>query len=113
MEAKSVAEDQAEQIMHEINVQQDGIDIMLPKTKFRLIKLTGVDSATANILKQQMLSVGGDAAVSIGTVSCKAPMTDVLLMGNMNQYQQALPKLEKNVLGCPEAAEAIKSVLSL
>jgi dihydropteroate synthase len=75
--------------------------------------LTDVDAGTANILKQEMLAAGGDAAVAIGTVSCKIEKTDILLMGTVKQYQRALSHLTYNVLNCPKAAEEIKGALGL
>jgi len=113
MDAEIVSENRAEQIMKEINVQQEGIDIMLPKTRFRLVLLKGIDSGTANIIKQEMLAAGGDAAVAVGTVSCKVPATDMLLMGTVKQYNKVLGKLSYNEINCPEAAGQIKGALGL
>ena len=111
MDAKFVSETEAESIMQEINVQKEGIDLMLPKVKFRLVRLNDVDPATANIIKQSMLSAGGDAAVAVGTVSCKVEKTDVLLMGTLSQYNEIIPKLKSNVLDCPKVAELVEKVL--
>jgi len=41
-----------------------GVDIMVPKGRFYLIKVEGLKYAAASILKQELLSKGGDAAVS-------------------------------------------------
>jgi dihydropteroate synthase len=111
MDAKFIEETEAESVMQEINVQKEGIDIMIPKAKFRLIRVTDVDPGTANIIKQSMLSAGGDAAVAVGTVSCKVEKTDVLLMGTISQYREALPKLKYNVRDCPKVAELIEKLL--
>ena len=104
-------ESDAEEILHEIGCQKEGIDIMLPKAKFRLVLLESVNSGTANIVKQEMLSAGGDAAVGIGTVTCKVPETDVLLMGTLAQYKRVVEKLGRNVLDCPGIAKRIEKLL--
>ncbi|MFC1454789.1 hypothetical protein ACFLQI_01730 [Candidatus Undinarchaeota archaeon] len=104
-------ESDAEEILHEIGCQKEGIDIMLPKAKFRLIFLENVNSGTANIVKQEMLSVGGDAAVAVGTVTCKVPETNILLMGTLAQYKRVVEKLGRNVLGCPDIAKRIEKTL--
>jgi dihydropteroate synthase len=51
----------------------------------------------ANIIKQEMLSKGGDAAVTRGTVDASVPKTDMLLMGTEKQYQALFKK--KLVMG--------------
>ncbi|MFO7872747.1 MAG: hypothetical protein R6U26_03900, partial [Candidatus Undinarchaeales archaeon] len=85
MKSELIKEEQAEEMMQELGVYKEGIEIMLDKTKFRLLKIESVRSAVANILKQEMLSAGGDVAVSPGTVNCKIEETDVLIMGTLKQ----------------------------
>ncbi len=88
-----------------------GIDIMAPKAVFRVIKLHGVRNAMANIIKQEALSIGAEAAVNAGTVNCSVPKTDVILMGTLKQYRILVEKLKKNVSELPEIAEEIESII--
>lgn len=69
------------------------------KAVFRLIKLKGVRNAVANILKQEMLSSGGDATVSQWTVNCSRPKTDVLLMGTAKQLEHVIVKMRMQAQG--------------
>ena len=106
-----ISEEDIRKEMEKLGACKEGIDIMLPKSKFRVIKMENIPSSVANVLKQEMLAAGGDVAVAIGTVSCKVEKTDVLLMGTLDQYQKVLPKLKYNVRDCPKVAELIKKVL--
>jgi hypothetical protein len=56
--------EEAEQVLAELNVNKVGIKIMALKAVFKVVKISNIDPQTANIVKQEMLSRGGDVAVS-------------------------------------------------
>lgn len=76
-----------------IGVCDECVRIMRDKAVFRLVKLHCVRNAVANILKQEMISSGGDATVSQWTVNCARPKTDVLLMGTIKHYKLLIAKM--------------------
>lgn len=82
-----------------IDVSGECVQIMKSKAVFRLIRLHGVRNAVANIIKQEMLSVGGDATVSQWTVNCSKPKTDVLLMGTLKHYRVIIAKMRQQGFG--------------
>lgn len=106
-----INEKDAEKTMKEIGVG-GGIVHMLPKTKFRLIKLQNVRNAIANILKQEMLAIGGDCAVNQGTVNCTIEKTDVLLMGTLKHYKELIKKMKIQVSESKDVAEAIENIIN-
>jgi dihydropteroate synthase len=79
--------------MKKIGADARGIEIMTPKGSFRAIKLEGLNFAAANIIKQEMLSQGGEAATSRQVYSKKEADSDVLLLGTLRHYQDLLKKL--------------------
>ncbi|MBE9536753.1 MAG: dihydropteroate synthase [Proteobacteria bacterium] len=85
---------------------------MAPKMTLLNVKIPGVEARAANVLKQDMLSIGGDAAVARGTVACSVPETDVLLMGTEKQLQRALEKFKKQPFGIKEIASHLELLLS-
>jgi dihydropteroate synthase len=99
------------QIMQDIRVDPYGIEIMLPKAIAYLIKLNSVSSITANILKQEMLSLGADVAVSRDALTGKAKKTDCLLMGNLSQFNRLNQKLNKQPFGLNELAQDLSHIL--
>ncbi len=79
--------------MTEIGVDPAGISLMSPKAAGRAVRLEGLSAWQANLLKQEMLSLGGDAAVHRGAIDCSAPTTAALLMGSVKHFRALLDKL--------------------
>ena len=90
-----------------------GIAIMAEKAIFRVIKLTDVDTKAANILKQTMLSKGGDAAISRHCADLSQPVTDVILMATVKQYRAVIPVLLQQPWGLRQTAHDLKQILKL
>ncbi|HUH66746.1 MAG TPA: dihydropteroate synthase, partial [Syntrophales bacterium] len=88
-----------------------GIEAMLPKMSHVNILLEGIECKTANIIKQEMLSIGGDAAVSHASVSCSAKKTDCIIMGTVKQIQRFSDKISLQPLGLKDIAKSIKELL--
>jgi len=84
---------------------------MLPKMSHLNVLLESVPCKVANILKQEMLSLGGDAAVARGTVGCTIPETDVLVMGTRKQLNRLVEKLTMQPFGLRDLAQAIIQLL--
>jgi dihydropteroate synthase len=90
---------EAIEIFQKIGVDPYGINAMAPKTRQVNILLMAQSCKVANILKQEMLSLGADAAVARGSVSCSVEKTDVLLMGTVKQIRALAAKIEKQPFG--------------
>ena len=56
--------------MQQCNVDPAGISIMLQKSDFYILKTLPLRAPGLNILKQQMLSIGGEVAISKGSANC-------------------------------------------
>ena len=63
------------QLMQQVRVDSYGINIMLPKAVTHLLKIDAVSNIAANILKQEMLSFGGDVAVARSVLTGKNKKT--------------------------------------
>ena len=99
--------------LERIGVDPAGISRMLPKCEQHALLLPAVRAAAANILKQEMLSLGGDAAVARGTVACSIAATDVLLIGTRKQLSALCSKLAGQPFGLPALAAEITSLLKV
>ncbi|MBN1948765.1 MAG: dihydropteroate synthase [Candidatus Cloacimonetes bacterium] len=92
-----------------VQVSSEGIEVMAPKALGTVIKLTGVQVGAANILKQEMLSLGGDAAVARGVVNGKTEISDLLLLGNTDKIRKLLRKLQpQSIFGLKEIREDLQ-----
>lgn len=83
---------------------------MEPKAVYRCIKLKGIRCVAANLIKQEMLSKGGEAAVSKDTLFSEGH-TDVLLMGTLKHYRELIKKLKAQPFGLKKLAEEIQAIL--
>jgi len=84
---------------------------MLPKMAGLALLLEKVPCRHANILKQEMLSVGGDAAVARESVACSLPSTDVVLMGTLKQMRRLAEKMSFQPFGLKTLAIEIPALL--
>jgi len=93
-------EDDAKILMDRLGTHPKGLEIMAPKTIHLNIYLENIPNVHANILKQEMLSIGGDACVRKDTIyGGSKEHTDVILMGNLKQFRLLAKKLEIQPLG--------------
>lgn len=102
----------AQRAMNDIGCDSGGTTIMHNKALFRVIKVEGLATKAANILKQTMLAKGGEAAVRRGTVDLSIDKTDVLLCGTVRQYQQAIAQLKLQPWGLKQLATELDNALA-
>ncbi len=95
-----------------IAVDSYGIVEMVPKMRTLCIGLSRLECRQANVLKQEMLSVGGDAAVARGTVACSVESTDCVLIGTIKQLKRLTQKLKAQPFGLPELAGELDRLLA-
>jgi len=95
-----------------IGVDPAGGAVMLPKTLNRLIKIYDLAPKQANIIKQEMLGKGADAAIARGVVDCSIERTDVLLMGTERQYREVIKKLRMQPFQLSSLAEQLEEVVN-
>jgi dihydropteroate synthase len=98
--------------MERLGADPRGIALMFSKGLTRLIRLSSVPCKVANLLKQEMLSRGGDCAVGHGTLAHAVESTDVLIIATERQYKKLIRKLEvQDFFGLPELAEDLRKCI--
>lgn len=102
----------AEHELRRMGVDPGGIALMASKMVHRCVHLSRLQCRQANVLKQEMLSLGGDAAVARGTVACSIEATDVILMGTDKQLQLLCSKLAAQPFGLRPIATEIEHALA-
>jgi len=98
---------EVKRIMHDIGVDPYGAKIMLPKASTFLIRLNAVNNIASNILKQEMLALGADAAIARGALTGKTKKTDILLIGQLAQYTCLVNKLKMQPFGLRQLAREL------
>ena len=99
------------QVMKEVGVHPRGMNIMLPKGAFVRLLIRDLDPRQANIIKQSMLSIGGEAAVPMGFLDFTIERGDMLLTGTLTQMARLTDKLKLQPFGLKVLAEEIEEVL--
>ena len=94
-----------------IGIQKEAIEIMLPKLFGINIRIKNVEPQDAIILKQEMLSVGGDVAISSKTLPPNAEKTDILVMGNMKQIKKLVSKIKRQYNRLSNMGSYIEEIL--
>jgi dihydropteroate synthase len=102
----------AGQLLQALGADPAGVTRMAAKMVRRLVHLTAVPCRAANVLKQEMLALGGDAAVARGTVACAIAVTDVVLIGSLKQLRQLCERLPQQPFGLRELAAELVDLLA-
>lgn len=101
-------------LLTKVEVSSQGVENMVPKAFSLPIRLTGVELGAANIIKQEMLTVGGDAALARGIVEGVRKETDIILLGTVDKIRKLLRKLSHyTTFGIPGIREDIAKLLSI
>jgi len=104
--------EEAKQEMLAIDVDGGGIPIMAPKSVFKVIKITDVNRVAATVIKQEMLSIGGDVAVAKGTINAAIDKTDVLIFGTVALIREFIHKISLQPFGLKKIAKDLDILLT-
>ena len=86
----------AENHIKDIGSDPKSIKIMAPKMISKVIKVKNVMLQDAIIIKQDMLSVGGEVAVPKNTFELHNKTGDILIIGNLKQIKDLITKLNRH-----------------
>lgn len=104
---------EAIQQIKKVGVDPTGLKLMEGKILHFNLKVEGIEPRTANLLKQEMLSLGGDVAVDGRGLDCSTKQTDALLMGTQKHFEKLILKLDQypdlNPLG-QSVKETLKNI---
>ncbi len=84
--------------LHEMKgagVDPAGMKLMEGKSLHFNLKLERIPPRLSNLLKQEMLALGGDAAVDGRGFDCSTELTDAILMGTLKQFERLTSKMEQ------------------
>lgn len=86
----------AKEEIRSIGSDPQSIEIMAPKAISKLIKLENVVLQDAIIIKQDMLSIGGEVAVPKNTFELHEKTGDILIIGTLKQLNELVEKLNRH-----------------
>ncbi len=89
----------------------EGVGIMTRKGRIFPLRLDRVPLKAAPLLKQELLSVGGDAAHARGVADHSVESTPTVLLATWGQYQRLFPKLRRQPFHLGELADEVDRAL--
>ena len=87
------------------------IEIMAPKAVTKIIKIEKVILQDAIIIKQDMLSIGGEVAVPQNTFKLHDELGDILIIGSVRQLNDLVVKLDRHYPRLKKIAGKISNLL--
>ena len=98
--------------IQKIGSDPKGIEIMAPKAISKIIKFEDVVLQDAIIIKQDMLSIGGEVAIPKDAFDLKERRADILIMGTIKQLHELIGKLNRHYSRIQSIANELKVILN-
>ncbi|TSA44222.1 MAG: dihydropteroate synthase [Deltaproteobacteria bacterium] len=106
------SEAEAFDALKRVDADPYGVEAMLPKMIQMNILLEEVECKIANIIKHEMLSLGGDAAIARDAIGSRTANTDVILIGTLKQIRRFTDKIAGGPFGLDGYSDQIRETLS-
>lgn len=97
--------------LNNIKADKKAYDILIQKMVFLHIKLEQVDTRAANMLKQYLRSIGGEAVISKEAYSFTERTTDVLLSASKETFRLLTKKLSSLPYGLGKISKELEKSL--
>jgi len=101
----------AENAIKKIQCDPDSIPIMTPKMIHRVIQFEQILLQDAIIIKQDMLSIGGEVAVPKHTFQLGDIPATILIIGTVQQHKKLVEKLNRHYPRIQLIARELESIL--
>ncbi len=82
--------------IQKIGSDPESIEIMAPKAILRAIKMKNIVLQDAIIIKQDMLSLGGEVAIPKDSFTLQEEKADILIIGTLKQLNELVVKLDRH-----------------
>ena len=101
----------AKEEIKKIGSDPQSIGIMAPKAISKVIKLENVVLQDAIIIKQDMLSIGGEVAVPKNTFELHKETANILIIGTLKQLNELVKKLNRHYSRLKDIAKELEILL--
>lgn len=95
-----------------LGAEPPGVKIMVPKGSFYTILVEGLSLKAALILKQEMLSKGGECALPRSVAALRDEKANALLCGTLRQFTRLTQRLRGQYFGLPELARQLDQAIA-
>lgn len=99
---------EAEALQRRLGVTEEGIRIMAPKAASRVVRVDGLTTRAASILKQEALSIGAEVALPRSAYELKGEGGPALIMGTTRRLRRLGKKLAPQPFGLSGLGERLR-----
>ncbi len=103
--------EEAKRHLEDIGPSDQGFGIMLPKLRHYVVRVDGLDTRAANIIKQDMLSIGGEVSLPRNVFEFQGERTSALISGTLKQFELLLSKLTYQPFGLRKLRDELAALL--
>ncbi|MCJ7745383.1 MAG: hypothetical protein MUP40_03735, partial [Actinobacteria bacterium] len=100
----------ARRLLQDLGSDKGGVAIMSRKMKYAVVSVEDVQARAANIIKQVMLSKGGECATPRDALLKTTEPVRVLMMGTVAQFRDAVKNLSVQPFGLTGLAAELKAL---
>jgi dihydropteroate synthase len=109
---KTVSLKDAERHLRHLAPSDEGFGIMLPKLRHYLVQVEGLDTRAANILKQNMLSIGGEVSLPRDVFGFDGQTSSCIISGTSRHFHDLFTKLTYQPFGLRKLNEEMQELLA-
>jgi dihydropteroate synthase len=103
---------QARALMAALGVHPGGVALMAPKFTARAFLVKGLKAPAANIVKQEALAAGADAAVHKDVITCRVERSDALIFGTAAALVALAGKLRHQGFGLCALGDKLEALVT-
>ncbi|OEF95809.1 dihydropteroate synthase [Desulfuribacillus alkaliarsenatis] len=97
-------------MMEQIGADAPGVQIMKQKGEFFHVYVSNVNLRAANIMKQEMLSKGGEACLHMGVSKLELESSDVILFGSRRIFKKIIANFSFQPFGLKRISKELKEM---
>ena len=97
--------------LDEVKPSEQGRAIMAPKMVSRVVRVDNVDTKAANIIKQNMLSIGGEVSLPREVFDYGGAKVSAIISGNLKHFKLLITKLKRQPFGLKALSAELEGLL--
>lgn len=107
----NVFDEEYESLMQKIGVSDTGTSIMHGRFETKSFMISDISTPAANVVKQQVLALGGEAAVPAHAVNCSKPKSDFVFSLRSDKIPEFVARMKSQCWKLPQIADCIEQFI--
>ena len=104
----NVPDEEYGSLMKKIGVSAAGTTIMRGRFSIKTFMVSGISTPAANVVKQEVLSLGGEAAVPAHAVNCSQPKSDFVFSLRSDRIPDFVSRMKAQCWKLPQVADFVE-----